>query len=274
MGFIQKFKSFVFTKFFFKHFGLIILAYIVIIGGTIFILDFTTNHGEKIKVPSLHGRNVKTIQAELEELGLKFEILDSIYEPNKPEGTILSQDPRPTDSTNIFVKEDRIIKLRVSKKTNLVEMPSLLDKSERFAQSVLKNRGLKYKIVYKPTSEADGAVLQQKYKGQEIEEGTKIPVGSTVLLVVGRNQAGAPVQIPNLIGLTISEVKSRLAGMNSLNIFESYINCIDASDSSSARVSSQSPEYLEGVLSPSNTTITLQLDKNFVGTPSVESEVP
>lgn len=260
MEFLKKLKTFIWSRHFLKHFGFILLAYFVIVGSTIYILDWTTNHGQKIKVPILFGKNVKHIQGTLDELGLTYEILDSIYDPKKPEGTILSQDPRPTDSTDVFVKEGRIIKVRVSKKTNLIEMPSLLDKSERFAQSVLKNRGLKYKITYKPTSESNGAVLEQRYKGKEIEEGTRIPIGSTITLIVGKNEGGGePVQIPDLIGLTISEVKVRLSGMSSLNLFESYLNCLNAADSSNARVISQSPEYIEGVLSPSSTTITIQL---------------
>lgn len=253
---------------------MIILTYIIIVGGFIFLLDWKTNHGQKIKVPNLYGKNVKKIQATLEELDLQYEILDSIYDPHKPEGTILTQDPGPTDSTDIYVKEGRVIKLRVSKKTNLVEMPSLLDKSERFAQSVLKNRGLKYKITYKPTSEADGAVLQQKYNGKEIKEGTRIPVGATVHLIVGRNEAGAPVQIPNLKCLTISEAKTRLSGMSSLNLFETYINCANAADSSAAKITSQSPEFVEGTLSPSNTTVTIVLEKDVPCDPGTVQDGP
>jgi beta-lactam-binding protein with PASTA domain len=268
MSFFEKIKTFVWSKHFLKHLGLVILAYIVIVGGTILYLDFSTNHGQKIKVPYLIGKNVKNIQAQIEELDLQFEILDSIYDPKKPEGTILSQDPGPTTKTDVYVKEGRIIRVRVSKKTRLVEMPSLIDKSERFALSVLKNRGIKYKITYKSTSEADGAVLEQKYNGREIKEGTRIPIGSTIYLVVGRNEGGAPIQVPNLIGLTISEVKSRLSGMSSVTLFEVYQNCANASDSSQAKVFSQSPEYIEGMMSPSSTTISIQLDKNYSGASS------
>jgi eukaryotic-like serine/threonine-protein kinase len=270
MSFFGKIKSFVWSKHFLKHFALVILAYIVIVGGTIFYLGVSTNHGQKIKVPMLHGKNVSQIKGILDELGLQYEVLDSIYNPNKPEGTILTQDPRPTDSTDVFVKEGRIIRLRVSKKTRLVEMPSLLDKSERFAISVLKNRNIKYRISYKSTSEADGAVLEQKYKGQAIKEGTRIPIGSTIDLVVGKNQASEPIQIPNLYGLTINEVKARLSGMSSITLFEVYRNCTNALDSSQAKVISQSPEYIEGMMSPSSSTISIQLDKNFTGGNNLE----
>lgn len=262
MEFLTKLKNFILTKHFVKHVGLIILTYIIVVGGMVLILDSMTNHGQKIKVPALFGKNVKNIAALMEENDLQYEILDSIYDPSKPEGTILSQDPRPTDSTNVFVKEGRIIRLRVSKKTRLVEMPSLIDKSQRFAESVLKNRGLKYSITYETTTEADGAVLNQKYKGRTIKEGTRIPIGSTIYLVVGKNQGGEPVQIPDLNCLTISEVKERLSSMSSITLFESYINCQNAADSASAKVTSQTPEFIEGVLSPAGSTVTILLEKD------------
>lgn len=262
MEFLTKLKNFIWSKHFLKHLGLVILAYIVIVGGTILILDISTNHGQKIKVPSLYGKNVKNIQALVEENDLQYEILDSIYDPTKPEGTILSQDPRPTDSTDVYVKEGRTIRVRVSKRSRLVEMPSLIDKSQRFAESVLKNRGLKYTITYETTREADGAVLNQKYKGSVIKEGARIPIGSTILLVVGRNQGGEPVQVPDLSCMTINEVKSALSSLSSVTLFESYVGCATAEDSLSAKVTSQTPEFIEGVLSPAGATITILLQKD------------
>lgn len=265
MGFFAKLKAFIWTKHFLKQAGFIILAYFIIISIVVFYLDFSTNHGQKLEVPSLVGKKFSSVKASLEESDLEFEVLDSIYAPSYPEGTILSQDPGPTDSTDVYVKEGRIVRLRLSKKTRLVEVPSLIDKSERFAQSVLKNRGLKYTISYRATSESNGAVLEQKFKGREIQEGTRVPIGSTIQLVVGKNEAGEPVQIPNLVGLTIIEVNERLVTVPSLNLFAVYNNCLTAADSAQAKVISQQPEFLEGVLHPSHTTITIQLDKNGGG---------
>lgn len=265
MSFLSKIKSFVLSKQFLKNLGYIVLAYFVVVFLTIYYLDFTTNHGEKIEVPVLVGKNVQSIRGIVENAGLQYEVLDSIYAPELSEGTILSQDPRPTDSTNVFVKSGRIIKVRVSKKHQLVEMPSLIDKSERFAISVLKNRGLKYSISYKASSEANGAILGQKFNGKDILEGKRIPIGTTIQLIVGKNEAGMPIQIPNLIGLTINEVNGRLSAMTHVSIFASYLNCMNAADSMNARVFTQAPEYIQGQLNPSNSTITIQLDKNYTG---------
>ncbi|MBI2257447.1 MAG: PASTA domain-containing protein [Flavobacteriia bacterium] len=272
IGFLKRLKLFVQSKHFWKHFSFITLVYLFIVFITIFYLDFKTNHGEKIKVPSLVGKNVKKINSIMESVGLNYEILDSVYYPKLKEGTIISQDPRPTDSTHVYVKSTRVIKVRVSKKYELVEVPSLIHRSERFAISVLKNRGLKYQISYKPSSEANGAVLEQTYKGSKIKENKKILKGSLIHLVVGKNEAGMPIQIPNLIGLTINEVQIRLNGMGRLTYFPSFINCISTADSTVAKVISQSPEYIEGQTIPSNSTITIQLDKNYTGTPQLSPQ--
>ena len=262
MDLLKKLKAFVLSIYFLKNIGLIILVHLVVIGGLILYLNSRTSHGEKIAVPSLYGKNVNTIEGIVASSGLKYEVLDSIYAPEKPAGTIISQDPRPTDSTDVYVKEGRVIRVRVSKKSRLVEMPSLIDKSQRFAESVLKNRGLKYTISYETTREADGAVLGQKYNGRPIDDGTKIPIGSTISLVVGRNLGGEPVQIPDLRCLTINEVRGRLSSMGSLTIFESYRDCPTAADSAAAKVVSQNPEFIEGTLSPAGSTITILLEKN------------
>ena len=67
MEFLKKLKAFILTKYFLKQLGLVILAYILIVGITIFYLDTFTNHGQQIQVPNLIGRNVSSIQTELEE---------------------------------------------------------------------------------------------------------------------------------------------------------------------------------------------------------------
>lgn len=264
MEFIKKLRSLIWSKYFLKHLGLVVLAYLVIIGITIFYLDSFTNHGQQIQVPNLVGKNVNSVRSEIEGLDLQYEVLDSIYDPSKPEGTILDQDPSPTIFSKVSVKEGRVIRVRVSKKSRLVEMPSLVDKSQRFAESILKNRGLKYKIEYKATNEANGAVLDQIYKGRTVEEGIKIPIGSTIILIVGKNDVGIPTAIPDLYGLTIFEAKDRLSLLGSFGFLPVCEGCVTREDTLAARINSQSPEFIEGIFIPAGSTITVFATKNFV----------
>ncbi|WP_343748489.1 PASTA domain-containing protein [Fluviicola sp.] len=261
MKFLQKLRAFVWSKHFLKHTIFIVLTYFVVVGILILYLDQYTNHGEKIDVPNVVGLRTEGAQSKLEALELKMEVLDSVYRPELPTGTIVSQDPLPTSKSLVSVKSGRVIRVQVSKKSRLVEMPSLIDKSERIAESILKNRGLKYRKNYVPSSEANGAVLRQLYNGREIKEGTKIPVGSVVTLVVGQNSASQPVELIDLNGLTISEAKARLSGI-SLHILVGLCDgCSTAADTTTAVIYSQSPEYLEGVTVSPGTTITVSAER-------------
>lgn len=262
MSIFAKLKSFVWTKAFLKKLGIVVLFYLLVITVTVFYLGSYTNHGQTIEVPNLIGKNVNSIGSQLEDLDLTYEVLDSIYDPSKPEGNIMDQDPAPTAQSQIFVKEGRILRVRVSKKSRLIEMPSLVDKSQRFAESILKNRGLKFRIQYKPTNEANGAVLDQLFKGSVIKEGKKIPIGSTITLIVGKNEAAEPTDIPNLIGLTIFEAKERLMSLGNFGFFPVCPDCLSYEDSVSATIESQTPEFMEGIKIPGNSTITVYAKKN------------
>lgn len=266
MDFIKKLVQFIRTKRFLKLILLIGLVYFVVVTTTVFYLDSYTNHGEKIIVPDLKGKNVSSIAPIIDGLSLKYEVLDSIYDPKLAEGTIIDQDPGPTSLTKVNVKEGRVIRLRVSKRSRMVEVPSLIDKSQRFAETILKNRGFKFTISYQNTTEANGAVLDQKFRGSHIKEGTRVPIGSTIALVVGRNEGGIPVEIPDLYGLTISQARERLASYPGMTFFPVCNECKTAEDSLAARINSQTPEYIEGVMIPSGSTITVNAVLNFVDT--------
>ena len=125
---IKEIIAFVFSKHFLKHLGLIMLFYVSVVLIMMVYLYFYTNHGEKIEVPNFVGMNSEKAKVVIEDLGLEFQIMDSIYDPNLPEGTVKEQSPKSTAFTLLFVKSGRTISLRVSKKTDLIAMPSLIFK--------------------------------------------------------------------------------------------------------------------------------------------------
>ncbi len=251
------------SKNFLFNFMGIITAYVI--GYFIFegCLDNSTRFGEKIMVPDLIGKNQNNVASILEGTELEYEVLDSIYDPTKVEGTILSQDPEPTLLSKVHVKAGRTIRLRVSKRTQLVEMPDLLDKSQRFAERVLINRDFPYTLQYRPSKEAHGAVLEQQYKNKPVAAGTKLPAGSRIKLIIGRDEAGVPQAVPDLTGLTIEEAKKRVAGMVDMELMVICPECITRIDSSAARIDSQSPEYREDAQVASGGTIMVHAILNF-----------
>ena len=261
---LKKLGNYFWSKQFLINAAAVAIVYVLLVWMFKCSLESRTNLGQKIEVPNLIGKNENNLKNIFANSELKYEVLDSIYDPTKVEGTILEQDPAPTATSDVYVKAGRVIKVRVSKRTQLVEMPGLVDKSQRFAENVLVNRGFRYSLEYKPTREAHGAVLQQLYKGKSIEKGTKIPIGSKIKLVVGRDEGGVPLPLPNLYGLTIVEAKERVANMGNMDIHAVCPSCVTSADSLVARIQSQSPEYSEDAVVASGTTITVVASKDFV----------
>ena len=240
-------------KFFFRNpwvklslinLGLGILFYFIVIFSTIKYLDVYSNHGEEIAVPNLVGKKSSVAKMQLEDMGLSYEILDSIYDPSLPNGIVKQQMIEPTSISKVKVKENRIIGLRLSKKTELTEMPDLVFKHVDFARGILENRGFSSRIQYKPTKEANGSVLDKKYNGKSITNGTRIPIGSEITLIVGQNEVGVLVELPNVVGMNYQDAISLLGSKGLESISTICNDCETLQDTLSAVVFGQSPEYI------------------------------
>lgn len=264
---LKKIAAFVWSKKFAINFGVLVILYVTVFISLKWYLNSTTVFGEKIEVPNLIGKNQNNLKNIMASSLLEIEVLDSIYDPSKIEGTIIEQDPGATSITDVYVKHGRKIKVRVSKRTQLVEMPGLVDKSQRFAEGILRNRSFKYKVEYQPSREAHGAVIEQLYKRKPIVKGTKIPIGSTIKLIVGRNEVGVELPLPDLYGLTIVEAKDRIGNLMNTEIIISCPDCETKSDSLIARVKSQSPEFSDGAVIASGGAIIVYASKIFEETP-------
>ena len=243
----SKFKIFFrnpWVKLILINLGLGILFYFIVIFSTIKYLDVYSNHGEETTVPNLVGKKSSVAKMHLEDMGLSYEILDSIYDPSLPNGIVKQQMIEPTSISKVKVKENRIIGLRLSKKTELTEMPDLVFKHVDFAQGILENRGFSSRIQYKPTKEANGSVLDQKYNGKSITNGTRIPIGSEITLIVGQNEVGVLVELPNVVGMNYQDAISLLGSKGLESISTICNDCETLQDTLSAVVFGQSPEYI------------------------------
>lgn len=259
MGFFKKLGNFVISRKFIINFILFGLVWVLIVWGGATYFGAFTRHGEKIHVPSLLNNNVKDIPKLLGDKDVKYQILDSIYNPDLVEGTIIYQNPMPTDSSGLYVKSDRVIRVRVSKRSRLVQVPIVVSKSHRFAEAVLMTKGLRTRVNFVPSNEDQGSVISQKFKGKSITSGQQVPINSIIELTVGKRTQGAMVSIPNLNGLTINEAEERFLGSSSLRLYAVYTACETSSDSLAARVVRQTPVASDSSRIPEGSTITVFL---------------
>lgn len=195
VSFFKGYLSFIKTKRFFFHLALAAITLIIIIFFIFKGLDLYTGHGEKVEVPDFSSKSVFELDHFISDKKVKYQIIDSLYQPKLKPGIVIKQDPLKGS----FVKPDRTIYLYVS--TLLppkMEMPLLADRSYRQAVFMIQSYGLK---LAKTTYETGfpGAVLKQivdgkEYTAEEIKEAKRknqpilIRKGSKISLVVGKEE--------------------------------------------------------------------------------------
>jgi len=178
----MEFIRFLFSKKFLKHllisFG--ITAFLLWI--TFYSLSWYTKHSDYIVVPDFRGQLITDVTQGDRFSDFKFAVNDSIFDPDKQKGAILSQDPFPGSR----VKHNRMVYLTiVSIIPEKTAMPDLKDLSLRQAESMLESSGLKLgRLIFIKSFDED-AVQDQLFRNKVIAPGTSIDKGSVIDLQVG-----------------------------------------------------------------------------------------
>lgn len=238
----MNFFQFIQTRVFIRQFVISLVIVAAAITLVLSTLKWYTHHGEAIAVPTLVGLSPDQI-AQLETID-NFEIIivDSVFDPRQPRGTVIIQDPLPGSS----VKRNRKIYLTtVAVLPEQVSMPDLVDLTLRQASATLETYGLVLGNVNYVPDIAANAVLGQYYKNNEISPGTDILKGSVISLRVGQNMGGGRYQVPFLIGKSQAEAQQLLQRYY-LQVGEEEFE--NNADPATARVYTQSPSYIRGLM--------------------------
>lgn len=185
---------------------LVTLILLIFLGS----LGFLTKHGRILKIPSVTGMPMQEAVKILNQQDFDVEIQDSVYIDTIAPLTVTRQFPE----ADAAVKINRTVYLTVNRGVPpLVSMPRLIG-SYRNAILILKQFGLKLgDTSYRPDF-AKNSILSQLYNGKEIRPGTKIPMGSTISLVLGSGVSNVNMSVPDLFGLTYRQAKNRLDSMD------------------------------------------------------------
>ena len=206
-------------------------------------LGWITGFGKTAKVSSVVGQSYVAAQQQLEKEGFEVVILDSIYVDSVAKLAVIRQTPEEDE----IVKAGRTIYLTINRMVPpQVEMPSLVGFSLKSAELYLQSLQLKLgAITYKPDF-ARNAVLDQLFNGVPIAQGVKIPLGSTISLVIGTGLGGEETDVPNLVGLTYPEALNQLS-LQGINL-GSVLSVETIKDSAASFVFRQTPGYLSNKL--------------------------
>lgn len=182
----MSFIKFLFSKTFLIQIALAILALVVLAFLTMQWLNFSTNQNQRIEVPDLSKLTLNVVEDRLDELDLRYEILDSAtFNPDYPRYAVIDQAPGPGS----YVKENRKIYLTLNPSGyRKVPVPDLIRRTRRQAEPTLRSLGFVIgDITYKPDIAPD-AVLELRHKGRLLKPGDELMKTSVIDLVLGDGQ--------------------------------------------------------------------------------------
>lgn len=189
--------------------GLVLLALVVL--GFFSMLTWFTGHGQYEKIPNITGKSYDAAKVMLESKGFTVEIADSVWDKNAPKLSVLKQTPE----ADALVKYGRTVYLTINRlKAPMVDMPNLEGYSFRSAEVYLKSLGLEIGDTSFKANWAKNSILEQRYLGNIIKPGTKIPLGSRIDLVIAAGIGNEEQDIPDLVGLPYRDAISLLGNMN------------------------------------------------------------
>lgn len=247
--------------------GVVIVLIIVFLQS----LQWITRHDKTLTIPNVTGKSYEQARQVLEGQGFEVQIQDSIYNDTAKPASVLRQFP----DADALVKVNRTVYLTVNRTIPpLIDMPNLEGLSFRSAEIAIQQYGLKLEDTVYRTDFAKNSVLEQQYNGGRIKAGTKIPQGSSILLVLGSGLGSEEFSVPELYGLTYSDAKVLLES-NGLNV-----GIVMPNADPNAYVYKQRPEHntpdgrVNRIRQGQSVDLWLQFDKPAPLSPTVPSVQP
>jgi len=182
--------------------SLVFLGSLAVFGGMMnwVVMPWYVGHNALVKVPSVVGMSFDDARKTLDGSGLEGKEGDIRYDPSKPIGTVLDQNPTPDQ----MVKNGRRIYLVISGGEQLYDVPNLVGRTVREAKFSLGLRNLEIQEMdSKQTAQyPTGTIISQlEQPGAKVKKGTKIGVVVAVGLEIGN------LKVPDLIGKSLDDAK-------------------------------------------------------------------
>ena len=185
----MSFFKFIGSKVFFRQLLMAFVGIVVLIVLSVFWLDFSTNHNQKIEVPNLSKLSLEEVEQTLDDLDLNWEVIDSAsFNADYPSKSVIEQSPEAGD----FVKENRKIYLTLNPSGYKdVEIPDFYGKTKRQAVSQLTAIGFRISAqeIYVKDIAKD-VVRGLIFNGKDLKNGDKIPQDSELILKLGDGNEG------------------------------------------------------------------------------------
>jgi serine/threonine-protein kinase len=184
--------------------GIVIIA-IALLGlfsGMVFMLGGNL-FGKEVVVPELVGKNINEANAEALKLKLSLSVEKKQFSDTYEKDEIIHQDPGKGEK----VKEGRKIYIILSKGSENIEVPNVVNRELSDAEIILRNEGLATGSIDRIFDDkfSEGYIISQDPK-----DGEKVPKNSKINLMVSKGKTPAKVAMPDLRGHTLEEAQKIL----------------------------------------------------------------
>jgi serine/threonine-protein kinase len=152
----------------------------------------------EVEVPALAGRTYGEAVDILEELGLEPKRVDVFSQ--RPVGVVASLDPKP----GTLVDEGSVVNVRVSKGSQQIPVPDVLEQSEESARAELEAAGFQVDVVEAPSSSTPAGLVS----AQSPDPGVEAVRGSTVQITISTGPE--MVRVPAVEGMSEGEAQDAL----------------------------------------------------------------
>ena len=197
----NKFKKFISNHKVLSFFIGAILLFAIAFGGTALVSKLVFN--QDVDLPNFVGMTKEEAQKEADKIKVKLEFEEE-FSADVEEGKVISQDPEFKENSKI--KEKSIVKLKISKGTELVKVPKVTGMEKEEAIKALEDLGLKVEIKEETSKKVEeGYVINQ-----DIAENKEINAGDTVTITVSTGTGITQVSVPSVTGKTENEARTAL----------------------------------------------------------------
>ena len=189
----------------------LILLFALSLGGTMAVLNLT--NPKEVKLPNIVGLSKEEAEKALQENNLVLEVKSEEYNSQYANGYIVSQDPKYIDNYN--VKEKSVVKVVISKGTELTIVPKVVGLTKDEAIKALEDAKLKVEI-----KEEENKEVEKDYViAQDIEKDKEVNAGDTVTITVSTGIK--QVTVESVIGKSEKDAKDTLSNLG-LKVIVSY----------------------------------------------------
>lgn len=169
---------------------------------------FSDNSTTDVLVPNLIGLDFSDVNKDKVTYNFKWDVTN-VYDADKPLNVIISQSPEPSEKK---IKEGSTISIVVNSEETTINLPNIDGRSKDDAVQKIKSVNLVPEVLMVIDDQTAEGYVKQTYP----VSGSQITIGSTVKIYVSKKSGEAKVEIPNLVGLTLSEAQTKLSevGLN------------------------------------------------------------